>query len=156
MFFSLGWHLANKANKFWQQNWEYHVDQLENYIYGPVYKTVIAKTNYGKRISKDFWFSSVGAYPYSVSNINCLLSITFFIASYILLSSEIYKIVKGFQQSDIVFKVQSSDLVFAIWLILSSLILLMFSRYSEGRIAKDFMKHKEEKNQPVFFLRNKE
>lgn len=154
-FFSLGWHLVNRGSKFWQQNWEYHVDELEEYIYGPVYKTIIAKTNYGKKVFKGFWFSPVNAYPYSVSNINCLLSGVIFIVSYILLSAEIFKVLNSTRLSNIVFHLPLSDLIFILWFFLSFLILLMFSFYSEGKIAKEFMENKDEKNQPVFFFRDK-
>lgn len=151
VFFSLGWHLVNRGSKFWQQNWEYHVDELEKYVHGPIYKTVIAKTNYGKKVFKGYWFSPVGAYPFSVSNVNCLLSGTISISSYILLAAEACKLIYGYQLSPII-----SGITFSVWLLLSSLIMLMFSKYSEGRMAKDYMANKEEKEQPVFLLRDKE
>ncbi|MCM1129475.1 MAG: hypothetical protein NC211_06720 [Alistipes senegalensis] len=37
------WIFVNKGSKHWQENWEYHVDQLENNITGPLYKTVLFK-----------------------------------------------------------------------------------------------------------------
>ncbi|MDR2583724.1 MAG: hypothetical protein LBC75_09615 [Fibromonadaceae bacterium] len=37
---ALAWHLSNKGSKQWQKNWENHVDELENGITGPLYKTV--------------------------------------------------------------------------------------------------------------------
>ncbi|WP_438942924.1 RipA family octameric membrane protein, partial [Ralstonia solanacearum] len=37
------WSLVNKAGKFWQRNWEYQVDVLEDAIVGPLYKTVFSK-----------------------------------------------------------------------------------------------------------------
>lgn len=39
--FSLGWFLVNKGSKFWQENWEFHIDKLEDNITGPLYKTVL-------------------------------------------------------------------------------------------------------------------
>jgi hypothetical protein len=41
--FSLGWFLVNKGSKFWQNNWERHVDYLENEFTGPLYKMAITK-----------------------------------------------------------------------------------------------------------------
>ncbi len=39
--FSLAWFLVNKGSKKWQENWEKHIDMLEDEITGPIYKTVL-------------------------------------------------------------------------------------------------------------------
>ncbi len=39
--FTFTWFLANKGSKFWQENWENHVDMLEDVVIGPLYKTVL-------------------------------------------------------------------------------------------------------------------
>jgi hypothetical protein len=39
--FTFAWFLANKGSKFWQENWENHVDMLEDAVIGPLYKTVL-------------------------------------------------------------------------------------------------------------------
>jgi hypothetical protein len=44
--FSLGWFFANRGSKQWQENWENHVDLLENEIIGPLYKTVLRRPNW--------------------------------------------------------------------------------------------------------------
>jgi len=56
---------VNKGSKFWQQNWEAHIDILEKEISGPLYKTL----NY--RNSKPI---------YSVSKINEKVSMFFIFA----------------------------------------------------------------------------
>src|SRR5579864_817840 len=43
LVFSLGWFLANRGSKQWQENWENHVDLLEDEIIGPLYKTVLRR-----------------------------------------------------------------------------------------------------------------
>lgn len=65
--FSIAWNLAVKGSKFWQENWESHLDMLEDDITGPLYKIVIADSNDGVR-----WSDSSA--PFSVSNINHRLS----------------------------------------------------------------------------------
>ena len=40
---ALAWHFSNKGSKKWQENWERHVDYLENEITGPLYKVTICK-----------------------------------------------------------------------------------------------------------------
>ncbi|MGX8948469.1 RipA family octameric membrane protein [Providencia stuartii] len=38
---TFAWILANKGSKFWQENWENHMDLIENKITGPLYKTLL-------------------------------------------------------------------------------------------------------------------
>ena len=54
--FTSAWFLVNIGSKKWQENWEKHIDMLEDKVTGPLYKTV---------------FNSRG---YSVSKINTLTS----------------------------------------------------------------------------------
>jgi len=56
------WSLVNKAGKFWQRNWEYQVDVLEDAVIGPLYKTVFSKHSPAKE------------QLYSVSRLNLALS----------------------------------------------------------------------------------
>lgn len=65
---SLGWYLVNRGSKYWQQNWERHVDSLEEEHIGPLYKTVLDKRSF---YFLKFW----SGYPYSVSKINQLISL---------------------------------------------------------------------------------
>jgi hypothetical protein len=65
---SLGWYLVNRGSKYWQENWERHVDVLEDEIVGPLYKTTIAREEYR-------WLKFWQGYPYSVSKINQLISL---------------------------------------------------------------------------------
>ena len=41
--FSSSWYMVNLGSKKWQENWEKHIDLLEDYITGPIYKTVLIK-----------------------------------------------------------------------------------------------------------------
>lgn len=41
--FSLSWYLVNKGSKKWQENWEKHIDMLEDEITGPIYKSVLIR-----------------------------------------------------------------------------------------------------------------
>lgn len=67
---SLAMYYVTLGSKFWQRNWEYQVDLLEDAAVGPLYKHVFSKAE-GKR-------SFTSAYPYSVSNINSILAVFFF------------------------------------------------------------------------------
>jgi hypothetical protein len=44
--FSFSFYLVNRVSKYWQLNWEKHVDMLEDEISGPLYKTTIDPSNY--------------------------------------------------------------------------------------------------------------
>jgi hypothetical protein len=60
LIFSLAWYFVNRGSKYWQENWELHVDLLEDSFSGPVYKTIVQRTE------SRFWELS-GPYPFSVS-----------------------------------------------------------------------------------------
>ncbi|MGP8172973.1 MAG: hypothetical protein ACLP7O_00330 [Terracidiphilus sp.] len=66
--FSIAWYFVNRASKFWQENWEKHVDLLEDAVIGPLYKTVLNDNDLR------FW-RLWGPYSFSVSKINQILSL---------------------------------------------------------------------------------
>lgn len=66
LIFSWAWFLVNRGSKFWQQNWEGHVDLLEDLTIGPLYKTLAVNTDPGCCLT--------AAGKFSVTKINQLLS----------------------------------------------------------------------------------
>ena len=71
--FSFAWYCVNRGSKQWQENWENHVDLLEDAITGPLYKTVLrrARPTTMERVKRVF----NGPAAFSVSKINQLISI---------------------------------------------------------------------------------
>lgn len=67
--FSYSWFLVNKASKYWQLNWEQHLDLTENSEIGSLYKTMI-----NPKIFSSFW-NPIKPFAVSVSKINQLLSL---------------------------------------------------------------------------------
>lgn len=67
--FSYSWFLVNKGSKFWQNNWERHVDMLEDQNMGPLYKTVLVEPK-----KKGLINHITMAEEYSVSKVNQILS----------------------------------------------------------------------------------
>lgn len=63
--FSISWYLVNRGSKFWQENWEKHVDHLENKYMGPLFKVIIEDKSKG----------ITAAGRFSVSRINIILSL---------------------------------------------------------------------------------
>ncbi len=72
--FSFAWFCANKGSKFWQENWEKHVDLLEDGVTGPLYKVVISRNTELSRVEKIIDFMT-GPSKISVSKINQLISL---------------------------------------------------------------------------------
>ncbi|MCB2221578.1 MAG: hypothetical protein KQI35_14365 [Bacteroidetes bacterium] len=62
IIFSIAWHYVIRGSKRWQENWENHIDKLEDFISGPLYKTIFHKNTF-----------------YSVSKINEILSVVIII-----------------------------------------------------------------------------
>jgi len=79
--FSLAWYCANRGSKRWQENWEKHVDLLEDAVIGPLYKIVFEPeeiedpwyrpSGFLLRIERLLW----GAGNFSVSKINQITSL---------------------------------------------------------------------------------
>ena len=70
--FTWCWYLVNRGSKFWQDNWEMHVDFLEDAVIGSLYKTVKNPQSY--RFNK-----LLDGYPFSVTRINLVLNMTILI-----------------------------------------------------------------------------
>ena len=72
LLFTWAWFLVNRGSKYWQENWENHVDMLEDETVGPLYKTVLLH-----RPEKRPFFVKHGLGPLaiSVSRVNLLVSI---------------------------------------------------------------------------------
>ncbi|MCK4577673.1 MAG: hypothetical protein KAU50_02710 [Candidatus Marinimicrobia bacterium] len=80
--FSFSWVLANKGSKQWQENWESHVDYLEDHVFGPLYKTVLKSAPEKRDTDRYKAFKNkrkpfdrlLEAGNYSVTKINLLIS----------------------------------------------------------------------------------
>lgn len=68
--FSFAWFLVNKGSKFWQENWEYHIDFLENEITGPLYKTVLYRQDNSHTSKLQLPSRAVSSESISVSKVN--------------------------------------------------------------------------------------
>jgi hypothetical protein len=64
---SASWYLVNRGSKYWQENWERHVDSLEDEFAGPLYKMTISNEQFR-------WWKPWDGYPFSVSKVNQLTS----------------------------------------------------------------------------------
>jgi hypothetical protein len=83
---SFAWYCANRGSKQWQENWENHVDLLEDDVTGPLYKVVLTRPkkkkveNEGMKETVKRWGGQgadlvTGPASFSVSKINQLISL---------------------------------------------------------------------------------
>ncbi len=72
--FSFAWFCVNRGSKYWQENWEKHVDALEDNVTGPLYKVVLSRNQTGSTKDKAVHILT-GPSPLSVSKINQLISL---------------------------------------------------------------------------------
>jgi hypothetical protein len=83
IFLSVCWFFVNKASKYWQENWEKHVDMLEDNIMGSLYKTTFEYKD-----KKSDFIHPLRPYNYSVSKINQFLSfVVIFVWIFLFLSN---------------------------------------------------------------------
>lgn len=72
--FSFAWLCVNRGSKHWQENWEKHVDMLEDEVTGPLYKVVLTR-NISKTFKERLNHIITGTTPFSVSKINQIISL---------------------------------------------------------------------------------
>jgi hypothetical protein len=79
--FAWAWHCANRGSKRWQENWENHVDLLEDGIVGPLYKTVLERPQMkSPSLKPELWWGRVNMFiwgpgSFSLSKINQVISL---------------------------------------------------------------------------------
>lgn len=69
--FTFAWFQVNRGSKRWQENWENHVDMLEDRVTGPLYKTVLSRPS-SKKLFERF---VTGPEEISVSKTNQIVSL---------------------------------------------------------------------------------
>lgn len=74
VIFSTGWLCVNRGSKHWQENWENHVDMLEDAIIGPLYKVVLTRPK-PEGFQEHCEHLLTGPTSFSVSKINQLISL---------------------------------------------------------------------------------
>ncbi len=82
LVFSFGWYCVNRGSKQWQENWENHVDLLEDDVIGPLYKTITKRPKFSEYTNSKLrliWENLkkiiVGPANISVSKVNQIISL---------------------------------------------------------------------------------
>ena len=73
LVFSVGWLCVNRGSKYWQENWENHLDMLEDQECGPIYKVVLFRPK-PKGFRERVEHIVNGPSPISVSKVNQIIS----------------------------------------------------------------------------------
>lgn len=141
--FSLGWYLANRGSKYWQENWESHMGLLITEYYGPIFKIL----KYPDQ--KKYW--GLGGYPVSVSKIN---QVTSGVMTFVWVLLFIYSLCKigGCSLSCLV---EHPRIIITTLVILLSVIviaLLYFAESGHYRAYKKEKKKETEKKRPLFYM----
>lgn len=69
--FTFAWYLVNRGSKYWQENWENHLDLLEDEVTGPLYKTLLERPGFDSIYEK----LVTGPLSVSVSKVNQWVSV---------------------------------------------------------------------------------
>lgn len=78
---SLLWYMANRGSKFWQENWEAHIEELSTHLGVPIFGII-------KRREHSIW-NPMQEYPFSVSKVNQMVSLIITFAWLLMLRKEI-------------------------------------------------------------------
>jgi hypothetical protein len=134
LLFSIGWYLANRGSKYWQKNWETHVDLLEDEQIGPLYGTILNPTSI--KLHK-----ITGEYPFSVSKINQILSFSI-ILIWIWIFSYSFDYVFDIIQNETIEKYINmiSLIIIFVWTI------ILLIKNSETGLSKEIKKANNENN----------
>ncbi len=73
--FSFAWFCVNRGSKYWQENWEKHVDMLEDKVTGPLYKVVLSRNTSELKVKDKLHHLLTGPTALSVSKINQIISL---------------------------------------------------------------------------------
>jgi hypothetical protein len=128
--FSLGWYFVNRGSKYWQENWERHVANLEGGIQGDLFKVLkMPETNLFTKPFKE--------YPFSVSKVNQFLSLAM---SIIWFGTFIYSLFFSYGKTDKLiafFNIESTTTIFVLWAILILGLTAIFIKCSKSFLMKD-------------------
>ena len=110
---SLAWYLANRGSKYWQENWERHIDVLEEALHRNLFKTTISPDLY------PFWKLARG-FPYSQSRLNQIISL-YIVCVWVALAAWIsFELIRADQMTLLLYTVVLIFVVFCIGLFCSS------------------------------------
>lgn len=79
---SLLWYMANRGSKFWQENWEAHIEELSTHLGVPIFGIIKRREHSIQNLMQE--------YPFSVSKVNQMVSLIITFAWLLMLCKEIW------------------------------------------------------------------
>ena len=124
---SLLWYMANRGSKFWQENWEAHIEELSTHLGVPIFGIIKRREHSIRNLMQE--------YPFSVSKVNQMVSLIITFTWLLMLCKEIggSKLLENIPFSDW-YKVLAGGIV----IMLSFLIIII--RCCRGFAAKESRK----------------
>ena len=77
---SLLWYMANRGSKFWQENWEAHIEELSTHLGVPIFGIIKSREHSIRNLMQE--------YPFSVSKVNQMVSLIITFAWLLMLCKE--------------------------------------------------------------------
>ncbi len=78
---SLLWYMANRGSKFWQENWEAHIEELSTHLGVPIFDIIKRREHSIRNLMQE--------YPFSVSKVNQMVSLIITFTWLLMLCKEI-------------------------------------------------------------------
>jgi hypothetical protein len=125
LIFTWAWYLVNRGSKFWQENWENHVDMLEDAVTGPLYKIVLSRTKKNRKFTDNI----IGPWDISVSKVNQWVSFFVVIIWLVFIGKQLFWLYRYYEIDQIC------------WLMLSLTVVFMFMMTWRGKTHKEDYDH---------------
>ena len=132
---SLLWYMANRGSKFWQENWEAHIEELSTHLGIPIFGIIKSR--------KHSIYNVMGQYPFSVSKVNQMVSLFITISWVLVFIKEVLSFLS--LKIDLSFL---KGIPFWIFIIVGLLIILLVIFQCRGFAAKT---PKKRKNADYFY-----
>jgi len=144
--FSLGWYLVNRGSKYWQENWERHVSNLEGKIQGPLFGII-------KMPERNYFWKPLKGYPYSVSKVNQFLSLIFTIFWFGIF---IYSLLFSYDKLKAIpawLVINNTYVIFTLWILGIIGVTFLILKYTQSFIVKDVKDLSKEKRDENIFCK---
>lgn len=154
---SLLWYMANRGSKFWQENWEAHIEELSTYLGTPIFGIIKSR--------KDPMRKVMGHYPFSVSKVNQMVSLIITISWFLtfikdsLIFNEndkqiIKKVIANCSFLDAIFIFLQDNILGRIIIGFIFLIIIIFLGFVICRLCKGFAAKKLDKEDSINYFWN--
>ena len=154
---SLLWYMANRGSKFWQENWEAHIEELSTYLGTPIFGIIKSR--------KDSICKVTGHYPFSVSKVNQMVSLIITISWFLtfikdsLIFNEndkqiIKKVIANCSFLDAIFIFLQDNILGRIIIGFIFLIIIIFLGFVICRLCKGFAAKKLDKEDSINYFWN--